>query len=77
MLTLCVAMNVYAQDEVGDLPGSTQYIKIKGSVYGGGNAGNTGGSTKVTVRMADIYGSVFGGARMANVAGSTFATIST
>ena len=75
MLTLCVAMNVYAQDEVGDLPGSTQYIKIKGSVYGGGNAGNTGGSTKVTVRMADIYGSVFGGARMANVAGSTFVNI--
>lgn len=75
MLTLCVAMNVYAQDEVGDLPGSTQYIKIKGSVYGGGNAGNTGGSSKVTVRMADIYGSVFGGARMANVAGSTFVNI--
>jgi len=75
MLTLHVAVTVHAEGEVGDLPGSTQYIKIAGSVYGGGNAGNTGGSTKVTVRMADIYGSVFGGARMANVAGSTFVNI--
>ena len=83
MLTLCVAITVHAQGSseepeepaVTDLPGSTQSIKIAGSVYGGGNAGNTGGSSKVTVRMADIYGSVFGGARMANVAGSTFVNI--
>ena len=44
-------------------------------MYGGGNAGNTGGSATVTVRMGDIDGNVFGGARMANVAGSTFVNI--
>ena len=49
-------------------------ITIGGNVYGGGNAGNTGGSTKVTVRGGDIS-SVFGGARMANVGGRTFVNI--
>ena len=42
-------------------------IKIGGNVYGGGNIGNTDGSTNVTVRAGDI-GRVFGGARQANVA---------
>ena len=46
-------------------------ITIDGNVYGGGNAGDTGGSTKVTVHAGDIN-AVFGGARMANVAGSAF-----
>ena len=45
-------------------------IKIAGSVYGGGNAGNTGGNTHVTVRAGEID-AVFGGARMADVKGST------
>ena len=49
-------------------------ITIGGNVYGGGNAGNTGGSTTVTVRGGDIS-SVFGGARMANVGGRTFVNI--
>ena len=44
-------------------------IKIAGSVYGGGNAGNTGGNTHVTVRAGEID-AVFGGARMADVKGS-------
>ena len=45
-------------------------ITIGGNVYGGGNAGDTGGSTTVTVRAGDLY-AVFGGARMANVGGNT------
>ena len=42
-------------------------IIIGGSVYGGGNEGNVGGSTSVTVRAGDIN-KVYGGARMANIA---------
>ena len=49
-------------------------IKIKGNVYGGGNAGKTEGSTAVTVHAGDI-GAVFGGARMADVGGSAFVNI--
>ena len=49
-------------------------IVIGGSVYGGGNAGDTGGSTTVTVRSGDID-EVFGGARMADVKGSAFVNI--
>ena len=44
-------------------------ITIGGNVYGGGNAGDTKGDTKVTVYAGDIN-SVYGGARMANVEGS-------
>ena len=47
-----------------------QQVYIGGNVYGGGNAGNTGGSTSVTVRGGNIDGSVFGGARQADVGGS-------
>ena len=54
--------NVYAQ------------IVIAGHVYGGGNAGNTGGNTTVTVRAGDLN-RVFGGARMANVGGRAFMNI--
>ena len=49
-------------------------ISIGGNVYGGGNAGNTGGSTKVTVHAGDFH-EVYGGARMANVDGSAFVHI--
>ena len=49
-------------------------ITIKGNVYGGGNAGDTDGSTKVTIHAGDING-VFGGARMADVSGSAFVNI--
>ena len=49
-------------------------ISIGGNVYGGGNAGNTGGSTSVTVYAGDIN-AVFGGARIANVEGSAFVHI--
>ena len=49
-------------------------IVIGGNVYGGGNAGKTGGSTSVTVHAGDIN-AVFGGARMANVEGSAFVHI--
>ena len=49
-------------------------ITIGGNVYGGGNAGNTGGSTKVTVYAGDLN-EVYGGARQANVAGSAFVNI--
>lgn len=64
-------------------------IKIGGNVYGGGNKGYVGGSTRVTVKAGDIgavdanaerpvenpRGRVFGGARMANVGGNTFVHI--
>ena len=49
-------------------------ISIGGSIYGGGNAGNTGGSTKVTVYEGNLH-AVFAGARMANVGGSSFVHI--
>lgn len=58
----CSMFNVFAQ------------INIAGSVYGGGNAGNTGGNTKVTVRAGDLN-EVYGGARMANVNGNAFVNI--
>ena len=49
-------------------------ITIGGNVYGGGNAGNTGGSTTVTVHAGDLN-RVYGGARMANVGGRAFMNI--
>ena len=49
-------------------------IVIGGSVYGGGNEGNVGGSTSVTVRAGDIN-KVYGGARMANIAKNAFVNI--
>ena len=62
LLTVFAVRPMYAQ------------IVIGGSVYGGGNAGNTGGSTKVTVYSGDLH-AVFAGARMANVGGSAFVHI--
>lgn len=55
----CSMFNVYAQ------------IVIGGNVYGGGNAGDTGGSTTVNIYAGDLH-SVYGGARQANVGGSAF-----
>ena len=49
-------------------------IQIGGSIYGGGNAGATGGSSKVTVYEGNLH-AVFAGARMADVGGSAFAHI--
>ena len=49
-------------------------IVIGGHVYGGGNAGDTGGNTTVTVHAGDLD-RVFGGARMANVGGRAFMNI--
>ena len=46
-------------------------IMIGGNVYGGGNAGDTGGSTTVNIYAGDLH-SVYGGARQANVGGSAF-----
>ena len=46
-------------------------ITIGGSVYGGGNAGDTEGSTSVTVHAGDIN-AVYGGARQADVKGTAF-----
>ena len=46
-------------------------IVIGGHVYGGGNAGNTGGNSTVTIRGGDLN-RVFGGARMADVKGRAF-----
>lgn len=44
-------------------------IVIGGNVYGGGNAGDVGGNTSVSVYAGDLN-RVFGGARMADVGGS-------
>ena len=49
-------------------------ITIGGNVYGGGNAGNTEGNTKVTVYAGDLD-EVYGGARMADVTGNAFVNI--
>ena len=46
-------------------------ITIAGNVYGGGNAGETGGSTHVTVRAGELN-NVYAGARMADVKGNAF-----
>ncbi|MBR2204448.1 MAG: T9SS type A sorting domain-containing protein [Prevotella sp.] len=46
-------------------------ILIGGNVYGGGNAGNTGGSSKVNIYSGNLH-AVFAGARMADVGGSSF-----
>ena len=46
-------------------------IVIGGNVYGGGNAGDTGGKTTVTIYGGDLH-NVYGGARQANVGGSAF-----
>ena len=75
MMVLCGSLMIHAQETPTNLQGAVQNIKIGGNVYGGGNAGNIGGSATVTVRMGDIDGNVFGGARMANVAGSAFVNI--
>ena len=49
-------------------------ITIAGSVYGGGNAGDMTGNSKVTVRAGEIN-AVYGGARMADVGGSAFVNL--
>ncbi len=49
-------------------------ITIAGNVYGGGNAGNLGKGTTVTVRGGDIH-NVYGGARRADVGGSSYVHI--
>ena len=49
-------------------------IVIGGSVYGGGNEGNVGGNTTVTLRAGDLD-KVFGGARMADIDGRCFVNI--
>ena len=46
-------------------------IKIGGNVYGGGNAGTTGGKTSVTIHAGDLK-NVYGGARQADIGKSTF-----
>ena len=46
-------------------------ITIGGSIYGGGNAGDTGGSSKVNIYAGNLH-AVFAGARMANVGGYSF-----
>ena len=46
-------------------------IQIGGSIYGGGNAGDTDGKTTVNIYGGDLH-NVYGGARQANVGGSAF-----
>ena len=61
-MTVLTALSVRAQ------------ISIGGSIYGGGNAGDTGGKTTVNVYAGNLH-AVFAGARMANVGGSSFVHI--
>ena len=65
MTALMLVMPIYVQAQV----------VIGGSIYGGGNHGDTDGNTTVTVNGGDISGSVFGGARSAAVGGRTFVNI--
>ncbi len=51
-----------------------QQITIGGNVYGGGNAGDLSGSTKVTVYAGEIK-DVYGGAKQADVKGRTFVNL--
>ena len=46
-------------------------IVIGGNIYGGGNAGDTGGSSKVNIYAGNLH-AVFAGARMANIGGYSF-----
>ena len=46
-------------------------ITIGGNIYGGGNAGDTGGMTQVNIYAGDMH-NVYGGARQANVEGGAF-----
>ena len=50
-------------------------VIIGGNVYGGGNEGDVGEHTKVTLQGGFVYGSVYGGARMANVGKNAFVHI--
>ena len=50
-------------------------ITIGGNVYGGGNAGNLGGSTAVKVYAGTVEKAVYGGARQADVAGCAYVNI--
>ena len=54
---------------------ATAQIRIGGNVYGGGNQGDLGGSTKVVLKGGAIEGSVYGGARMADVGGHTYVNL--
>ena len=54
--------------------GAHAQIVIGGHVYGGGNAGETGGNSSVTIREGNLN-RVFGGARMADVKGRAFMNI--
>lgn len=56
------------------VPALKAQIVIGGNVYGGGNEGNVGGCTSVTVRSGDLN-KVYGGARIANVAGNSYVNI--
>ena len=67
---LSCALNISAQTT----PPAGPKISIGGNVYGGGNEGDTGGNTTVTVRTGTIK-NVFGGARMADVGGRAFVNI--
>ena len=49
-------------------------ITIGGNVYGGGNEGDVGGNTTVTVHAGDLN-EVYGGARLADVGGRAFVNI--
>lgn len=63
-LSLIICMMVSAQPA----------ISIGGSVYGGGNHGNTGGNTAVNVYGGSIH-QVFGGARQADITGGALVNI--
>ena len=53
------------------ITGTQAQVSIGGSIYGGGNAGDTGGNSNVTVYAGNLH-AVFAGARMANIGGSSF-----
>ena len=79
LMMFLAAMSVRAQGNSEPEPSQQSaqtgpLIKIQGSVYGGGRAGNMTGGTSVTVYAGDLN-EVYGGAQMANVGGSAFVNI--
>ena len=73
-MMLLAATVVRAQEEPASTTEPVSKITIAGNVYGGGNAGDTDGSTKVTIYAGELN-EVYGGARKADIKGHTFVHI--
>lgn len=71
VLVFCLIVCMMASAQLAPAPAA---ISIGGSVYGGGNHGDTGGNTAVNVYGGSIH-QVFGGARQADIKGGALVNI--